>query len=144
VAVIQPLHGARSVLRLDAERAARRHAHWQAIAAAACAQSGRSLLPRIEPPRALDAWLATLADDGACRLLLSLATDAPPAAEVAGSQGALLVLGGPEGGLTPDEERAARARGFAPASLGPAVLRAETAPIALLAWALIATQPVNP
>ncbi len=139
VAGIQPLHGARSVLRLDAERAARRHAHWQAIAAAACAQSGRGLLPRIEPIRALDAWLGALADDGACRLLLSLADDARPAAAVAGATGALVVLGGPEGGLTPDEEQQARARGFVPASLGPAVLRAETAPLALLAWALVAS-----
>jgi 16S rRNA (uracil1498-N3)-methyltransferase len=141
VAGIQPLHGTRSVLRLDAERAARRHAHWQAIAAAACAQSGRGLLPRIEPMRPLDAWLAALADDGARRLLLSLADDARPAAAVAGAAGALLVLGGPEGGLSADEERRARGRGFAPASLGPAVLRAETAPLALLAWALVASVP---
>jgi 16S rRNA (uracil1498-N3)-methyltransferase len=44
------------------------------------------------------------------------------------------VLSGPEGGLAPGEESAALARGFMPVSLGPRVLRADTAPLALLAW----------
>ncbi|MCW5638536.1 MAG: RsmE family RNA methyltransferase, partial [Rubrivivax sp.] len=51
----------------------------------------------------------------------------------------LLVLAGPEGGLTADEEALARTHGFRPASLGTAVLRAETAPLALLGWALLAS-----
>ncbi len=138
-AAIQPLQCARSVLRLDAQRAARRDAHWRAIAAAACGQCGRSRLPRIEPLRGLAEWLAALADDGAVRLLLSLAADARPAAALAGPTAPLLVLAGPEGGLTADEEALARAHGFRPASLGAAVLRAETAPLALLGWSLLAS-----
>lgn len=149
---IQPLHCARSVLRLDEDRAARRGAHWRAIAAAAGEQCGRAWLPRIEPVRTLDAWLATLTDGDARRWLLCApqpaqrsgeaaapvrergAGDARPVAALAPGVRALLVLSGPEGGLSPDEEQRARAHGFAPVSLGPAVLRAETAPLALLAW----------
>ena len=47
---------------------------------------------------------------------------------------ALITLSGPEGGLTVDEETAARQAGFQAANLGPRVLRAETAPLAVLAW----------
>ncbi len=149
---IQPLHCARSVLRLDEDRAARRGAHWRAIAAAAGEQCGRAWLPRIEPVRTLDAWLATLTDGDARRWLLCApqpaqrsgeaaaparergAGDARPVAALALDARALLVLSGPEGGLSPDEEQRAHAHGFAPVSLGPAVLRADTAPLALLAW----------
>ncbi len=55
-------------------------------------------------------------------------------AALATDTAALCALSGPEGGLTPTEEAAAVAAGFVPASLGPRVLRADTAPLALLAW----------
>lgn len=131
VAAIQPLRCARSVLRLDGERAERRRAHWQAVAQAAAEQSGRTVLPQVAPIRDLAAWLPT-AGGG---LLLSLAADAVPLRLAAGSaaNGALTLLSGPEGGLTPDEETRARQAGFSPASLGPRVLRADTAPLAALA-----------
>jgi 16S rRNA (uracil1498-N3)-methyltransferase len=57
----------------------------------------------------------------------------PDARALAPGQGAVLTLSGPEGGLTPDEEAAARAAGFQPVALGPRVLRADTAPLAVLA-----------
>lgn len=60
----------------------------------------------------------------------------------AGNAGTLHTLSGPEGGLTPDEEAAALAAGYLPTDLGPRVLRAETAPLAVLAWlALQVTLP---
>jgi 16S rRNA (uracil1498-N3)-methyltransferase len=136
VARIQPLHAERSVLRLTGERAERKRVHWQGVAQAACEQCGRAVLPVLEPVRELQAWLSALppADATASRWLLSLASGAqPPAALPTPTQG-LLTLSGPEGGLTPEEEAAARRAGFQPVALGPRVLRADTAPLAVLAW----------
>jgi 16S rRNA (uracil1498-N3)-methyltransferase len=56
----------------------------------------------------------------------------------------VLALSGPEGGLTEQEEAAARAAGFVPVSLGPRVLRADTAPLALLAWLALSAAPSPP
>jgi 16S rRNA (uracil1498-N3)-methyltransferase len=57
---------------------------------------------------------------------------------------AVTTLSGPEGGLSPDEEAAARGAGFLPVALGPRVLRADTAPLAVLAWlALQHPRPVG-
>jgi len=128
-----PLHTERSVLRLDAERAERKRAHWRGIAAAAAGQCGRNRLPQIAPVQILHALLAQPAA-AARRLLLTPDAAAPPLAQAAAGAHALLCLSGPEGGLTPDEETAARAAGFQPAQLGTRVLRAETAPLAVLAW----------
>ena len=141
VARIQPLMTERSVLRLDGERAARRGAHWRAVAIAACEQSGRARLPAIEPVQTLAAWLADAVPAGR-RLLLSLDADARPWAQAAptgadsagAAAHAVVTLSGPEGGLTRDEAAAARGAGFVPVSLGRRVLRADTAPLAALAW----------
>jgi 16S rRNA (uracil1498-N3)-methyltransferase len=131
-AALQPLITERSVLRLAGERAERRREHWQGVAIAACEQCGRTSVPAVAPVRPFAAWLDEL-PPGGTRWLLSLDADAralpaqPPA-------GALTVLSGPEGGLSPTEQQVARAAGFVPLSLGPRVLRADTAPLALLAW----------
>jgi 16S rRNA (uracil1498-N3)-methyltransferase len=141
VARVQPLLSERSVLRLAGERAERKRAHWQAVAEAACEQCGRARVPVIEPVLALEDWLRQLpAVPGAAalsagtRLLLSLAPGAPTLPQLRPGGGSLCTLSGPEGGLTPDEETAARAAGFAATTLGPRVLRADTAPLAVLAW----------
>ena len=138
VASIQPLMTERSVLRLKAERADKKLAHWRGVAVAACEQSGRNRIPVIHEVMTLADWLGGLsAEDPATRLLLSLAslgggTQPLPAAVPA--TGPLTFLSGPEGGLGPQEETAARAAGFAPVTLGPRVLRSETAPLACLAY----------
>jgi 16S rRNA (uracil1498-N3)-methyltransferase len=132
VAAIQPLECERSVLRLSGERAARRREHWQAVAAAASEQCGRAVVPTVALPQRVDDWLAVVPAES-LRLVLSLADDAAPWARFTLGPGPVVALSGPEGGLTPQEERAARAAGFRPVSLGPRVLRADTAPLALLA-----------
>jgi 16S rRNA (uracil1498-N3)-methyltransferase len=135
VAAIQPLHTERSVLRLAPDRAERKRAHWQAVAVAACEQCGRARVPVVAPVRSLDEWLRT-APPG-LRLLLSLQAGAAPLATLAAGAGAadgIVTLSGPEGGLTPAEEDAARRHGFVAAALGRSVLRADTAPLAALAW----------
>ena len=135
VARLQPLLTERSVLRLAGERGERKREHWQAVAEAACEQCGRARVPVIEPVRTLDEWLP-LAPAG-LRLLLSLhpvARALPGLARTLAPGMAVCSLSGPEGGLTAAEEQAALATGFTAAGLGPRVLRAETAPLALLSW----------
>jgi 16S rRNA (uracil1498-N3)-methyltransferase len=132
VARIQPLHSERSVLRLSGERALRKRVHWQGIAQAASEQCGRARVPHIGSVLALHDWLPQAG--AGTRLLLSLGPGALalPAHDL--GERTLCTLSGPEGGLTRDEEHAALAAGFRATDLGPRVLRAETAPLAVLAW----------
>jgi len=130
-ASLQPVVTARSVLRLDGERAAKRQARWQALALAACEQCGRNRVPSIAQPLPLQAALRALPPGR--RLLLSLQPGSVAVRVAAGDAQAVWVLHGPEGGLTPEEEVAALEVGFAPVHLGARVLRSETAAIAALA-----------
>ena len=149
---IQPLVCERSVLRLSGERAEVRRAHWQAVAAAASEQCGRTKVTEVLPLRSLPHWLEAIpsaAADGRL-VLLSLQASARMPAQVFGSGSELppwraaTVLSGPEGGLSASEEAAALAAGFEPVSLGPRTLRADTAPLALLAWLALRTPAPPP
>ncbi|AKJ26948.1 16S rRNA (uracil(1498)-N(3))-methyltransferase [Caldimonas brevitalea] len=145
VAAVQPLVCERSVLRLAGERADKKVAHWQGVAIAASEQSGRTRVPAVAPVRTLREWIAEVAATPASKVVLSL-QDAIPlgGALKAGTPPALVFLSGPEGGLAPAEEQAARDAGFSPVSLGPRVLRAETAPLAALVQVgAVATAPVR-
>ena len=146
VASLQPLHTAHSVLRLSGERAVKKQAHWQSVAVAACEQCGGNRVPVIHPVLDLAAWLKGPSGqeaDTVMRCVLSLASGAQPLASAAQPPGnhPLLLLSGPEGGLSPGEDAQARRGGFAPVTLGSRVLRAETA--ALAALALLVLQPVH-
>jgi 16S rRNA (uracil1498-N3)-methyltransferase len=147
---IQPLVCERSVLRLSGERAEARRRHWSGVAAAASEQCGRCRVTEVRPLRPLAAWLGDAADAGGAdrhKVVLSLDPEAVHA-DVFGRELAaadprkveIVVLSGPEGGLSDAEEGAAVARGFRRVSLGPRVLRADTAPLAFLAWLGIAAQ----
>jgi 16S rRNA (uracil1498-N3)-methyltransferase len=134
VTSIQPLVTAHGVLRLSGERANKKRAHWEAIAIAACEQCGRNRVPTVHPVQGFSKWLEQEAS-GARRLVLSLAEGTRVIAQLAAAPPAaqdVLVLSGPEGGLSREEDQQARAAGFAPATLGPRVLRAETAAMAAL------------
>jgi 16S rRNA (uracil1498-N3)-methyltransferase len=143
VASIQPLMTERSVLRLKGERADKKQAHWQAVAVSACEQCGGNRVPVVHPVRQLDEWLRQPSLPlGAWRGVLSLAPHAQPLrAAVPTGSGAQPVqcVHGPEGGLSPAEEQALVASGYVPVTLGPRVLRAETA--ALAATALLTLGP---
>lgn len=135
---ITPLLAERSVLKLKGERGEKKRAHWQAVAVAACEQSGRNRVPVIHPATDLEDWLASAPPAARqARLLLSLGEGTLPlrtaADQHAPAQQAVVFLSGPEGGLSAKEEALARSQGFAPVSLGARVLRAETAPLAALA-----------
>ncbi len=137
VASITPLVAERSVLKLKGERADKKLAHWQGVAVAAAEQCGRNRVPTIHPAVSLHEWLKK-APPGA-RWVLSLSEGTRPLAELAssavshGNAEPVTVLSGPEGGLSPHEEAVALASGFEPVTLGLRVLRAETAPLAVLA-----------
>ena len=145
VASIQPLVTERSVLRLTAERAGKKMAHWQSVTVAACEQCGGNQVPVIHEVMNFSTWLnAQCAAKPGQALLLSLrAGNSGLRATVnAIDQGVgdhvITCLSGPEGGLSPAEENAALACGFVPVTLGPRVLRAETAALCALAALLAA------
>ena len=151
VAAIQPLHSQRSVLRLSGDRAERKRLHWQAVAQAACEQCGRAVVPQVATAQDWQNWLNGLSGlnglnalhavaaqpASGARWLLSLLPGALPVAVIGLPTHTLCTLSGPEGGLTAAEEDAARAAGFVAVHLGPRVLRAETAPLAVLAFAAL-------
>ena len=134
---IVPLQTARGVVRLSGDRALRRHAHWQRLVQAACEQCGRNRVPEVAPSREFRTWLDALPPTpagGELRVLLSPRASVPfGALPETAPPGEVTLLIGPEGGLSPDEEDAARSHGFVAVGLGPRVLRTETAGIAVLA-----------
>lgn len=129
---IVPLLSERSEVKLDASRMEKRLAHWRAIAASACEQSGRACLPEISMALPLQAWLDNLTDSTALRLaLLPEAARSARECDFRGNGGILVV--GPEGGLGERDIAALRAAGFNGLRLGPRILRTETAGLAALA-----------
>ena len=140
---ITPLMTERSVVRLTGERADKKQAHWQAVAASASEQCGRNRVPLIDAPERLDAWLARqTASADVVHGVLSLHASTQPLQAL--RSGAVVeplswvLLNGPEGGLTDAEDAAARAKGCAAVSLGARVLRAETAALGALALLTLA------
>ncbi|WP_432723004.1 16S rRNA (uracil(1498)-N(3))-methyltransferase [Jeongeupia wiesaeckerbachi] len=133
VSRIVPVYSQYCQQRLSGERAEKRLAHWRAVAAAACEQSGRTRVPQIDPVALLaDALAALSATD--LRLLMS-PVGAVPFRTLADTVASVAMLVGPEGGLSSAEEALAIAAGFTPLVLGPRILRTETAGPALLALA---------
>ena len=129
VAWIQPIVCDRSVVRLSAERAAKREAHWRRVAVAACEQSGRNRVPEVRPTLGFMSWIAVPSETR--RWVLT--PGAPALAAQLRPIGPLELLIGPEGGLSERERDLALSQGCVPVSLGPRVLRTETAPLAALA-----------
>jgi 16S rRNA (uracil1498-N3)-methyltransferase len=134
VSEIRPVHTARSVRRLDAKRAAKNLRRWQEIAAGACEQCGRDVVPAIATVTDLETALAEHARaQGGHGLVLAEGGEPDPPGPPPGTSLHLLI--GPEGGLNDDELTRAEATGFRRAALGPRTLRTETAALGALAWA---------
>lgn len=148
---ITPVMTERSVVRLQGDRAEKKQAHWQAIAISACEQCGRNRVPQIDVPVRWEAWLSTLQQamaqpapnamqtlhavmslhDGTQALSVALEANnvaAPP------NNRSVVLLTGPEGGLSDAEDATVRQAGFVAVNLGARVLRAETAALAALAY----------
>lgn len=132
VVSITPVTTERSVVKLDAARAERRLAHWRQIVIHACEQSGRTRIPTVHPCVPLPEALR--ARPPGCALVLSPRADIP-LARAKFDGGPLHILIGPEGGLSEREGALAGTHDFQAVSLGPRVLRTETATLAALATA---------
>ena len=128
---ITPLLTEYGVVKLDAARAEKRRDHWQNIAVSACEQSGRTRLPLIDTPMALKDWFGNKPTEVDAELIL--APGAPASlASIAAPETKVCVLIGPEGGFSHTEYEDADVAGFRAVSLGPRILRTETAAIAAL------------
>lgn len=132
VATIVPLAAQRCVVRLNAERAEKKLAHWRGVIASASEQCGRNRLARVHPLADFGAWIAEhtaqpriIFTPRASASLADWARARPP-------QTVCLMIG-PEGGFSEQEEAQALAHGALALSLGPRVLRTETAGLAAAA-----------
>lgn len=132
-AAFQLLDTERVEVRLRGDRLDKRMAHWRGVIVSACEQCGRSRVPGLSPPVALDQWLGT--DPGTARLVLDPGSDRSLAqwADGLGAVRAVEVMVGPEGGFSEGESTRICAAGVARASLGPRILRTETAAPAAVA-----------
>lgn len=128
----QPVAARRSVVRLSGERMERRVVHWRGVAASACEQCGRNHVPEVAPLLDLPQYLAQAAEDNGIKLLLAPAGGCR-LAELPRPERPVTLLIGPEGGFEENEAAAALNAGFQPVSLGPRVLRTETAALAAMA-----------
>jgi len=131
VTTFVPVSSDRSEVKLDAERAGKRHAHWRSVVVSACEQSWRTRVPEVAAPRSLAAALADLPAE-ASRWLLDPEAGSGIAKLPAPSNGLVLAIG-PEGGWSPNDRAALVAAGFDGLRLGPRILRTETAGMAAIA-----------
>lgn len=127
VTEITPLYTERTEVKLKGDRAEKKLRHWQKICISACEQSYRNKVPTIHPPIMLNQWVHAIEADK--KLVLHHRSQQSISAfrEQQASSVALLI--GPEGGLSTDEIDMAEEHYFLPLTLGPRVLRTETAPI---------------
>ena len=143
VARIVPVLSARSVVRLDEGQSTSKQAHWRAVAVSACEQCGRNRLPSVDTPMPLLNYLGGLAQATAAEVVrLVLEPERAQHNErgsraigIASPQSASRaeIAIGPEGGFAPEELEAFDLSAFARMTLGPRVLRTETAAIAAIA-----------
>ena len=137
---IIPVLSQRSVVRLDEGQAASKQLHWRAVAVSACEQCGRNRLPSVAAPQPLLNYLGALAQgNDSLRLVLEperarRTERGARSIDIASSQSVSLaeIAIGPEGGFAPEELEAFDLSSFSRVSLGPRVLRTETAAIAAI------------
>jgi 16S rRNA (uracil1498-N3)-methyltransferase len=129
VASISPLTTERTEVKLKGDRADKKHRHWQQVIISACEQCGRNQLPLLQPLASLNQWLPTVTADR--KFVLHHRHTSTENTQLKPDTAAVLI--GPEGGLSPEEITAAGNAGFEALTLGPRILRTETAPLAALA-----------
>lgn len=132
VAAIHPVSSDRSEVKLDAQRAGKRLEHWRSVVIAACEQSGRAVVPTVQPPSELPASCQAL-PHGGLRVLLDPLADHGMADVPAQAPDGVVVAIGPEGGWSSRDRERLMAHGFTGLRLGPRILRTETAGLTAIA-----------
>ena len=132
VAAVVPVSGDRTEVRLDAERAGKRLAHWRSVLESACEQSGRARVPALGAPATLDAAARAIDGEG-LRLVLDPQGEHRLDSLHSPAGGNVWIAIGPEGGWSPRDRTILQAAGFNGLRLGPRVLRTETAGLAAIA-----------
>jgi 16S rRNA (uracil1498-N3)-methyltransferase len=129
---ITPVLTQHGMVKFDERRADKRRDHWQRIAISACEQCGRIRPPLIDPPMLLNHWFGAGHSEGSTQLILRPGTE-PALSDIDTPAAKICLLIGPEGGFSERELEDAGIAGFKAVSLGPRVLRTETAALAALA-----------
>lgn len=132
VSAIVPVLTERSVVRLDGARRARRRDHWMSVIVNACQQCGRTRVPRLEAPAAFERWMEGGFQAAAARGFMLSPGVARTPADLNDNPRKVVLLVGPEGGLSDAERARAERAGLEPLALGPRILRTETAAVAAL------------
>lgn len=140
---VQPLATKRSIVRLSVERGEKRLDHLRKVVISACEQCGRNFIPEVLPPVPLPDWLrrqviyhGDLAGNAPSNSFFMLSPAAKEGLRYysrTSRMTAITLLVGPEGGFARDEEASALAAGFLPLSLGPRILRTESAALVAIA-----------
>lgn len=125
---ITPLWSERCDVRLKGERLEKKMEHWKKVAISACEQSGRNKIPTIHPAMNYNDWASSVESD--VKLVLHT-RDQKPLSDIK-SPTSVALLVGPEGGLTDDEVSLCVQQEFTGLTLGPRILRTETAALAAL------------
>ena len=128
---ITPVLTEYGIVKLKSDRAEKRRDHWQKIANSACEQSGRTRQPLIDMPMPLKNWFGSKPPKVDAEVVL-VPNAAAPLALIPPPETKICVLIGPEGGFSETEYGDAEVSGFQAVSLGPRVLRTESAAIATL------------
>lgn len=127
---ITPVFTKRCVVKLNEKKRASRMEHWNKIIINACEQSGRCRLPSLDTP--LEVGNAVMTHNNGVSLLLDH-RGTKTLQELKRPKTSVTILVGPEGGLSSEERKLAKAQGFSGIRLGPRVMRTETAPLAAIA-----------
>ena len=124
VSEITPILTQRCAVKLDEKRWEKKIQQWQKIITGACEQCGRNTVPKLNAPVTLNQWLASPTQ--ASRLILAPGAEQPLSKTPYSTHGFRLLIG-PEGGLSEQEIHQANENGYSSVSLGPRILRTETA-----------------
>ena len=132
VSLIHPINTSRSNLRLNEDRQQKKYMHWLKVIQSACEQSGRNMLPQLQHVNDFSSVVCGYSSNSGLKLILHPLAD-KKWSQFEGVPEEVVLLVGPEGGFGEDELELAMRCGFSSVSLGPRILRTETAAMTVMA-----------